>query len=167
MSRHSETGISRPAVGPRAVGGGQPLKRIFVPVDAFGQADRALGLAARFGIASGGQLRVVHVRMWDPPAKGGWGRFYYETSEQATAVLDKALTSVWAYGVPASGVVVDAARPQVACVIVAEAHSWGAEVVVVARRPRTAIGVLLLGSLSDQLMRKAGCPVLVINQGRR
>ncbi len=167
MSRHSEPGIYLPAKGAREAGGGKPPQRIFVPVDSFGQADRALGLAAQFGAAVGGRLRVVHVRMWDPPAKGGGGRFFFETSEQATAVLDKALTSVWAYGVPASGVVVDAVRAQVARVIVAEAHSWRAEVVVVARRPRTAIGVLLLGSLSDQLMRKAGCPVLVIRQGGR
>lgn len=167
MSRHNEPGIYLPATGAREAGGGKPPQRIFVPVDSFGQADRALGLAAQFGAAVGGQLRIVHVRMWDPPAKGAGGRFFFETSEQATAVLDKALTSVWAYGVPASGVVVDAVRAQVARVIAAEAHSWGAEVVVVARRPRTAIGVLLLGSLSDQLMRKAGCPVLVIHQERR
>jgi nucleotide-binding universal stress UspA family protein len=62
---------------------------------------------------------------------------------------------------------VDAARSQVARAIAAEAHSWGAEVIVVARRPRTALGVLLLGSLSNQLMRRVSCPVLVIDQGRR
>jgi nucleotide-binding universal stress UspA family protein len=103
--------------------------------------------------------------MWYPGGRAG--RFFTENSEQATEVLDQALTSVWACGVPASGVVVDADRTRAAQVIAAEARSWGAEVIVLARRPRTAIGVLLLGSLSDQLMRRAGCPVLVVHGGRR
>jgi nucleotide-binding universal stress UspA family protein len=79
-------------------------------------------------------------------------------------VLEKALTSAWNSGVPASGVVVDARRAQLARVIAAEAHSWGAEVLVVTRRRRTAIGVLLLGSLPDDLIRQVSCPVLVVRQ---
>jgi nucleotide-binding universal stress UspA family protein len=167
MSGHFESDVDVQAPGASAGGGGTPLQRIFVPVDSFGRADRPLALAARFGATAGGQLRLVHVRMWDPAARGGGGRFYFETSEQATAVLEQALTSVWAYGVPASGVVVDAARSRVARAIAAEARSWGAEVMVVSRRPRAAIGVLVLGSLSNQLMREAGCPVLVTRQARR
>ena len=165
MSRHGEPGLHLPAPDVWAGGGGKRLQRILVPVDPFGRADHALALAARFGAAAGGQLRLIHVRMWDPAAKGGGGRFYYQTSEEATAVLEKALTSVWGTGVRASGVVVDARRGQLANVIATEAHSWGAEVMVVTRRRRTAIGVLLLGSLPDDLMRQVSCPVLVVRQG--
>ena len=45
-------------------------------------------------------------------------------------------------------------------------RAWRADVMVVARRRRRAraISALLLGSLSDQLMREAGCPVLVVHQ---
>ena len=167
MPSHGEPDVRIQAPGARAAAGGRSLQRIFVPVDSSGQCDPALALAARFSAEVGGQLRLVHVRMWDPAGKGGWGRFFTETSEQATAVLDRALSSVWACGVPASGVVVDAARHRVARAIAAQARSWGAEVIVVSRRPRTAVGVLLLGSLSAQLMREASCPVLVVHQGRR
>jgi nucleotide-binding universal stress UspA family protein len=167
MSQYGETDIYLPAAGAWAAGGGGSLQRICVPVDSFGRADRTLALAAGLTTAVGGQLRVVHVRMWDKAAKGGGGRFYYENSEQATEVLDKALTSVWARGVPASGVVVDANRTLVARAIAAEARSWGAEVMVVARRRRPGISILVLGSLSNQLMREAGCPVLVMQQRRR
>jgi nucleotide-binding universal stress UspA family protein len=167
MSGHGQSDVYIQTPGAYAPGGGQSLKRILVPVDESGPSDRALALAARFAAQVGGQLRVVHVRTWDPPARGGLGRFFWETSEQATALLDQALTSVWACGVPASGVVVDAKRSRVADAVAAEARSWRAEVMVVARRPRTAIGVLLTGSLSNQIMRAAGCPVLVAHQGRR
>jgi len=167
MSRHGETGIYLPATGPRAAGGGTPLQRILVPVGRFGRPERALALAARFSAEVGGQLRLVHVRMWEPAGRNGTGRFFSETSEEATALLDKALTSVWACGVPASGVVVDASRSRAARAVAAEARSWRAGVMVVARRRRTAIGVLVFGSVSAQLMREAGCPVLVMHEGRR
>jgi nucleotide-binding universal stress UspA family protein len=117
MFRHGEPDLYLPV--PDVWRGGKRLRRILVPVDPFGRADHALTLAARFSSATGGQLRVVHVRIWDPAAKGGGGRFYTQTSEQATAVLEKALTSAWNSGVPASGVVVDARRAQLARVIAA------------------------------------------------
>jgi nucleotide-binding universal stress UspA family protein len=164
MLGHGEPGLHLPVPDVWPGGGGKRLQRILVPVDPFGRSDPALALAARFSAAVGGQLRLIHVRMWDPAAKGGGGRFYTQTSEQATAALEQALTRVWATGAPASGVVVDACRAQVARVIAAEAHSWGAEVMVVTRRRRTAIGVLLLGSLPDDLMRQVSCPVLVVRQ---
>lgn len=165
MSRYGEPDVLIPATDAWA-GGGQSLQRILVPVGSSGQADRALALAAQFSAGVGGQLRLVHVRMWDPPLKGT-GRFYPETSLQATEVLEKALTGVWAYGVPASGVIVDAARSRMARAIAAEAYAWRAEVMVVARRRRWAIGALVLGSLSDKLMREASCPVLVVHQEKQ
>jgi nucleotide-binding universal stress UspA family protein len=166
MSSYGQSDVYTQVPGVRA-GGGESLQRVLVPVDESGHADRALALAVQFCAQVGGQLRLVHVRMWDPSVPRYGGRFFWETSEQATTVLDQALTSVWACGVPASGVVVDAARSRVARAIAAEARSWRAQVMVVARRPRTAIGVMLHGSLSAQLMREAGCPVLVTYQGRR
>ena len=166
MPRYGKPDVLIPATDARA-DGGKSLQRILVPVGSSGQAGRALALAARFSAEVDGQLRLVHVRAWDPPLPGGAGRFFWETSEQATEVLDKALTAVWAHGVPASGVIVDSVRNRVARAVAAEARSWGASVMVVARRPRTAIGILLLGSLSDQLMREAGCPVLIMQQERR
>jgi nucleotide-binding universal stress UspA family protein len=165
MFRHGEPDLHRPAPDLWPGGGGKRLQRILVPVDPIGRADHALAMAARFSAAVSGQLRLVHVRMWDPAAKGGGGRFYIQTSEEATTVLEKALTSVWGTGVPASGVVVDAQRAQIAHAIAAEADSWRAEVMVVTRRRRTAIGVLLFGSLLDELMRQVSCPILVVRQG--
>ena len=123
--------------------------------------------AASFGAATGGRLRVVHVRMWDPAVRGGGARFYLETSEEATAVLERALTSVWERGVAASGVIVDAPRQRLARAIAIQAQAWRAEVLVVARRPRTALGALVLGSLPEKLMREASCPVLVLRQPRK
>jgi nucleotide-binding universal stress UspA family protein len=163
MSAYGEPDVHIPPIGAGAASG-KPLQRILVPVNSSG---RALALAAQLSTAVDGQLRVIHVRVWDAAGRNGAGRFFGETNEQATAALDKALTSVWACGVAASGVVVDAPRSWLARVIAAEARSWGAGVMVVARRRRTAIGAMMLGSLPDQLMRQSHCPVLTTRQVRR
>ncbi len=54
------------------------------------------------------------------PAREGWGRFYSETSEEATATLAEAIGRVWACEVDASGVVVDAERSRTAAAILTE-----------------------------------------------
>lgn len=152
---------------PDGAGGGGSLRRILVPVDPFGQAARAVGVAAQFATAvSGGQLRVVHVRTWEPSGRGP-GRFFFESSAEATAVVDRALTGAWASGATASGVVVEAQRSRMTAAIAAQAASWQADLIVVVRRPRRPLGILLLGSPPDQLMRAVRCPVLVVREEDR
>jgi nucleotide-binding universal stress UspA family protein len=137
------------------------LRRILVPVDAFGRCAGSLAAAAEFAVEMSGELRLVHVRVWNTTGRGH-SRFFFETSEEATAILEAALSGVWSRGVRASGVVVDAEWTQVARVIVAEAEGCGAGFIVVARRRRWALSRLLSSSISGQVMRAANCPVLVV-----
>lgn len=122
-------------------------------------------MARRLCVTSGSLLRLVHVRTWDPPVRSS-GRFFLETSEEATAVLENALTGLWATGASASGIVVDVPRSLVAGAIAVEACSWGADVVVMTRRG-TVFRLLRPVSLSDQVTRRAPCPVVVVQTGRR
>jgi len=94
MRRHDDADVFIPPTHAGSGGGGLPFQRICVPVGPGGQEDRTLAAAASLGAATGGRLRVVHVRMWDPAVHGGGGRFYLETSQEATAVLERALASV-------------------------------------------------------------------------
>lgn len=167
MRRHDDADVFIPPTQTGAGGGGLPFQRICVPVGPSGPPDRALAAAASFGAATGGRLRVVHVRMWDPAVRGGGTRFWLETSEEATAVLERSLASVWERGVVASGVVVDAPRQRAARAIAIQARAWHAEVLVVPRRRRTALGAFFLGGLPEKLMREADCPVLVLRQPRK
>ncbi len=147
-------------------GHGASFRRIVVPVAAFGRSADAVRAATRLCVAAGGLLRVVHVRVYDPPVRG-CGRFYPETSAEATAVLENAVASAWAGGAKASGIVVEARRSMVAAAISAAASGWDAEVIVLARLPRPTISRLLLGSVADQVMRQASCPVLAVRPGWR
>jgi nucleotide-binding universal stress UspA family protein len=144
-------------------GGGGSMNRILIPVDAFGHGASALALGARIASAIGGQLRVVHIRTFDPPLRGT-GRFYTESSTEAIEVIDQAVTGVWQCGCRASGVVMDAERSGIAEAICKAASDWKADVIILARRPRRAISILILGSVAHQVMRHAGCPVLVVRR---
>ena len=138
------------------------FRRILVPVRAPGQAYPAMAVAARICGITGGVLRLVHVRTCDPPLPIV-GRCYLETPGEATAVLEEALLAAWACGGPrATTVVVDARRGDVATAIAWQAAAWPADLIVLTRRPRPALSRLVRGSVPDQVMRKASCPVLAI-----
>jgi nucleotide-binding universal stress UspA family protein len=110
-------------------------------------------------------LRLVHVRIYDPPVRGG-ARFYPQTAAEAAAVVDEAMLAVWGWGLRADSAVVKAPRGKVAAAIAAEAAGWNPHVIVLTRRPRTAISRLLWGCVPDQVMRQSGCPVLTVHPGR-
>jgi nucleotide-binding universal stress UspA family protein len=107
-------------------------------------------------------LRLVHVRTCDPPQRRA-ARFYRETAGQAAAVLEEALLAAWACGGPrATTALVDARHGDVATAITWQASAWHADLIALTRRPRPAIARLVRGSVADQVMRKASCPVLVV-----
>jgi hypothetical protein len=84
-----------PAAATPADSGDRTFWRILVPVDAFNHSCDALTLATGLCRADAGQLRIVHVRMFDPPVKGT-GRFYTESSQDATVVVEQAVARAWA-----------------------------------------------------------------------
>jgi nucleotide-binding universal stress UspA family protein len=149
--------------------GGEPSsRRIFVPVRSPGESAEALAAAARVWSSTvNGVLRLVHVRMYDPPMPRCPGRFYPESAAEAVALLDEALLIVWGGGARATTAVVDAPRGEVAAAIAQQASAWRADVIVLTRRPRPAISRMVLGSVADQVMRKANCPVLTVHPKRK
>jgi nucleotide-binding universal stress UspA family protein len=160
MPTTDELELAFPDINAQVSGGEPSFRRILVPVRAPGEAAGALAVAARVCSAINGVLRLVHVRIYDPPLRGA-GRFYPETAGEA--VLDEALLTLWASGLRAATAVVNAPRGQVAAAIARQASAWPADVIVLTRRPRPAISRLVLGSVSDQVMRTASCPVLAVH----
>lgn len=149
---------TRPGI---ATGGGD-VRRILVPVDPEGYSGAALAEAASLAAAVNGHVRVVHVRVFDPPLRS-CGKFYPESSEQATELLAEAVATAWAGGARASGLVIEAQRTQVAQTIAAYARQWNAGVIVMAHRPRRVLTKLLCGSVGDLVMRQVSCPVLAVH----
>jgi nucleotide-binding universal stress UspA family protein len=142
-------------------GRGPTFARILVPIRLAADAVQTLDVAARMCSSTNGTLRLLHVRVFDPPM-GGHGRFYTQTGSEAAAVPDGALPLIWAHGVQATAAVVDAPRGGIASAIAQQAAAWRADVIVMTRRPGPAICRLFLGSVPDEVMRKASCPVLAV-----
>lgn len=145
--------------------GGRPsFRRIFVPVRLPGESAEALAAAARVCSSTvNGVLRLVHVRIYDPPMPRCPGPFYPQTAAQVAAMLDEALLIVWGSGAQATTSVVNAPRKEVATAIVQQAAAWRADVIVLTRRRRLAVSRMLLGSVADRVMHKASCPVLAVH----
>jgi nucleotide-binding universal stress UspA family protein len=149
--------------------GGEPsFRRILIPVRSPGESAEALAVAARvWSNTINGMLRLVHVRIYDPPGPRCPGRFYPETAAEAAALLDEALLILWGSGGQATTAVMDAPRGEVAEAIVQQASAWRADVIVLTHRRRPAISRMVLGSVADQVMRKATCPVLTVQPKRK
>jgi nucleotide-binding universal stress UspA family protein len=149
-------------------GDGPWFRRILVPVRSPGESAEALTAAARvYSSIVNGVLRLVHVRLYNPPVPRCPGRFYAETVAEARAVLDEALLIVWGGGAQATTAVMDAPRGQLAAAIAQQASAWRADVIVLNRRPRPTISRMVLGSVADQVMRQASCPVLTVHPKRK
>jgi nucleotide-binding universal stress UspA family protein len=161
-----EPKIADPGTGAPPADGNSSFRQILVPVSAPEESCPALAVAARICALAGGVLHLVHVRTCDPPLPIA-GRFYPETAGDAAAVLEEALLMAWACGAPrATTAVVDARRGDVAAAIARQAAAWPADLIVLTRRPRLAITRLIGGSVPDQVMRKASCPVLAVPPGQ-
>ena len=169
MSASYDLKVAGPGIDVPDSGDGPSFRRIFVPVRLPGESAEALAAAARVcGSTINGVLRLVHVRMYDPPMPRCPSRFYPETAAEAAALLDEALLVVWDGGAQATTTaVVEAPRREVAAAIARQASAWRADVIVLTRRRRPAISRVVLGSVADQVMHKASCPVLTVHPKRK
>jgi nucleotide-binding universal stress UspA family protein len=164
MSASYDLGMAVPDTDLPDFGGGPSFQRILVPVLSPAESAEALAAAVRVCTSTlNGVLRLVHVRVYDPPMPRCPSRFYAETVAEAAAVLDDAMLIVWGGGAQATTAVMDAPRGEVGTAIAQQASAWRADVIVLTRRPRPAISRFVLGSVADQVMRKASCPVLAVH----
>jgi nucleotide-binding universal stress UspA family protein len=154
--------VAEPGTDELVFGGGPSFRRVLVPIRLAAEATETLAVAARVCGSASGTLRLLHVRIFDPPMRG-YGRFYPQTASEAAAVADEALPILWAHGAQATTAVVDAPRGGIAAAIAEQAAAWRADLIVMTRRPSRAICRLVLGSVPDDVMRKASCPVLTVH----
>ena len=141
------------------------MKTIVVGVDGSAPAQRALEFAAEESALRGARLRIISV--WEvPPAVYGGGLappLDQETLNgfraHAESVVQDALDHVKRLH-PDCQVEGETAEGQPAELLLAEAQN--ADLIVVGNRGRGGFASLLLGSVSQQVVHHAPCPVLVV-----
>jgi nucleotide-binding universal stress UspA family protein len=139
------------------------IERIVVPVDFSEHAGLALEYAVRLGEAYGANLHLLHVvdeviyPDFYPPVIPSGGSITEELRDQSLERM-KALLSSFEDTNATVHVRAGRAAPEIADF----AENKDADLVVIASHGLTGISHVLLGSVTEQLIRRAPCPVFTV-----
>lgn len=136
-------------------------KKIVFPSDFSHTGDAALHLATSLARDTGATLLIVHVE--EPPVAYGGGEMYYGMPEPATEDLQRMLREVKPDdpNVPCEHHMISG---EPARAIARFASEQQADMIVMGTHGRTGLSRLLMGSVSEAVVRRAPCPVLTVKQ---
>jgi nucleotide-binding universal stress UspA family protein len=144
-------------------------KKILVPVD--GSDTSALGLSEAIKLAKnqGSTIRLVHIvdeYVLDYAYSPGLYATNVVETMRATGqtVLDKATAVVKESGVPVESVLLETIGGPAADLIVGQAKSWPADLIVIGTHGRRGLRRLAMGSDAEQVLRAAPVPVLLVRR---
>jgi len=134
-------------------------RKILFPTDFSSKGETALEYAASLARERNALLVIVHVQ--EPPAIYGEGSFYYGDPEPDADLLRSMLLAV------------KPKDPAVAChhrfvqgfpaaAILSVAKEEDVDLIVMSSHGRTGLSRILMGSVAEEVMRKAECPVMVV-----
>lgn len=140
------------------------MNKLLVPVDLSPFSERAVKYAAELARMTGGSLTLLTVindvlpyyeffPMEYPPAD------YFEAMKERSRTEMRALAERHAEGLPCD---LQVKRGQPAPGIVETASSGGYDLIVMATHGHSGLEHALLGSITEKVLRKAHCPVLVV-----
>jgi universal stress protein A len=142
---------------------GKSTTRVLFPVDFSTHGTQALKLAVSLARDHHGELVLLHVQ--EPPLAYGGGEFYYGYPEPDQEALELMLGKI---------VINDAEVAVLRHVLTGSVGSPGAAIarfakenevdyIVMPTHGRTGLTRLLMGSVTEEVVRKAPCPVLTVN----
>ena len=133
--------------------------KILCPTDFSTAGQTALEMATSLARDRGATLVIMHVE--EPPMAYGGGELYYGIEEPNREELKRMLSEV----VPADPAVPYEHRLMIgspATAIVEMAERENADLIVMPTHGRTGLLRLLMGSVAEEVVRKAKCPVLTV-----
>ena len=136
--------------------------KILFPTDFSTLGEAALDLATSLARDRGAKLLIVHVE--EPPMAYGGGEMYYGIEEPDRQELMRMLSQVLPTD-PAVGYEHRMVLGSPATAIVHLAEKEGVEMIVMPTHGRTGLLRMLMGSVAEEVVRKAKCPVLTVKGG--
>lgn len=133
--------------------------KILCPIDFSTMGQTALEMATSLARDRGATLVILHVE--EPPMAYGGGELYYGIDEPNREELKRMLSEV----VPADPAVPFEHRLMIgspATAIVELAQRENVNLIVMPTHGRTGLIRLLMGSVAEEVVRKAKCPVLTV-----
>ena len=143
-------------------------QKILVPVDGSPTSSRGLQEAIKLAKLTGARMRLMHVVDEISFASGMeaasmvTGEMMQLLREGGQRVLDKAKARVEKAGVPVDGVLCDSIAGRVCDLVIQQAASWRADLIVLGTHGRRGVGRLLMGSDAEMIVRLATVPVLLV-----
>jgi nucleotide-binding universal stress UspA family protein len=143
-------------------------QRILVPVDGSACARRGLSQAMALAKLTDAQLRLVHVidemfvAIGLEGVAGAGADLIGLAREAAQRVLDDAMQEVKAAGIAVDQALLDSFDGQLCDLVVNEALTWRADLIVIGTHGRRGVGRALLGSDAEQILRRSPVPVLLV-----
>jgi nucleotide-binding universal stress UspA family protein len=145
-------------------------RRIVAGVDGSTHAEHALEHASALAKTLGAALRIVHVvdMGWLPvaPELGiDLVRIAAARRAEGENLLAAAVVAARAAGVAAETRLIETTAPtqHAAAVLVEEAASWPADLIVLGARGASGVQRLLLGGMADGVARRSSIPVLLVH----
>ena len=133
--------------------------KILFPADFSTTGQTALEMATSLARDRGAKLLIVHVE--EPPMAYGGGELYYGIEEPDREQLKKMLSEVLPTD-PSVGYEHRLMVGSPATAIVHLAEKEGVEMIVMPTHGRTGLLRVLMGSVAEEVVRKAKCPVLTV-----
>jgi nucleotide-binding universal stress UspA family protein len=139
-----------------------PLHAILHPTDFSDRSQYAFELACRLARDSGARLIVLHVVQSPPFITHGEMEKALQQAEGYRRELDDKLHNLRS---PDSGVGMEYRLQdgEPVAEILRAAAECDCDLIVLGTHGRTGFRRLLLGSVAEQVLRRAGCPVLTVN----
>ncbi len=143
-------------------------KRILVPLDAAVHAEsmvKTIGMLAR---DAGATVRLLHVAAMPETVVDENGRVLAYSDQEGERLEAEALDFLHAASIGLEGVPLECGVRfgDPVSQILEEAEDWNADLIAMATRGRGCIERALLGSVAEQVLRKAPTAVTLYRQGR-
>ena len=145
-------------------------QRILVPIDGSATSHRGLAEAIALARVTGGRLHLLHVvdELSFAMAADGFSGLSVDLltllREGGAKILATAVAEVEAAGLPVDGVLKDSLAGRVSDLVLDEAATWPADLIVIGTHGRRGAGRLFMGSDAEQVLRQASAPVLLVRQ---
>ena len=133
--------------------------KVLLPVDFSTHGTQALKMAMSLARDNRGELVLLHVE--EPPLAYGGGEFYYGLPEPNHEALEKMLSEV-VIDDPEVPVTRHVLTGSPGTTIARFAKEQNVNYIVMPTHGRTGLTRLLMGSVAEEVVRKAPCPVLTV-----
>lgn len=141
-------------------------QHILVPIDGSATSKLALQEALKFAQQQNARLELVHVLedIWyfDQDNLLNYAALLESMRSSGEKILAQAQTLAQQVGITVETKLLEARGERIASIIVEEAKRWSAELIIIGTHGRSGFSRLLLGSITEGVVRTAHIPVLLI-----